>query len=176
MKRTIKLLALIVLGLVALFLGTRLANGISQNPGSNSVNNALSLGQRVQKYFFGIKHANRGGFAPRKEDYRLPESPELKEWLDSLGKMENCPSTGMIDSNNKKSYSLFCFQEDTFVHFVERYDMLPNLKEEEQEIMNWISDPSFQREVVKKMIAENPKNALHWRTSVVKKKLGLPPI
>jgi hypothetical protein len=94
----------------------------------------------------------------------------LDVWLDKLEIAENCPSLGMVDSNGLKSFSSLCFQEQTFVTYVKKYNLLPQC--EDQEILNWINDGEFQRVVAKKMLEDNLLNYDHWRNSV--KRIGKP--
>lgn len=106
-----------------------------------------------------------------------PVVPEVKvsdpvaEWVDKLGEHENCPPEGIIDSNKKRSYGKFCYQVETFKMFVKRYNMLPQA--EDKEVLNFISDDTFQKELTVRVIRDNPKNWTHWFTST--KKIGPPP-
>lgn len=98
------------------------------------------------------------------------EKDTLDEWLDKLATAENCPTLGIVDSNGKLSVGQYCFQKDTFVTFVKKYNLLPQC--EEQEITNWWYDSEFQRVLAKRMLADNIFNYDHWRTST--KKIGKP--
>lgn len=178
----IRLLALVILGLVAIFISTRVANGTSQILKSNPVNNApmwLDWGKRVSLYLSRDKALPEGNSTPNKAN------PEFEAWLDELGDKENCPTTGLLDRNNKKSYGRYCFQRDTFLEalkkYREEYNLLPY--SEEDELLNWLSDESFQRELVKIIIREEtnlvggePRYSYHWYTSIHKRGLGLAPV
>lgn len=99
-----------------------------------------------------------------------PQEHALNAWIFALGAHENCPAAGIVDTNNKLSYGRFCFQEATFKSYVEKYDLLPGV--EDAELMNWIADPTIQRELVVNMIQE-PGGWRNWSTTV--KKIGMPP-
>ena len=101
----------------------------------------------------------------------IPAPDKLDVWISKLESRENCPPQGLIDSNGLKSYGPLCWQEATFRGFVKRYDLLKD--SEPAEIMNWISDKTFGRELIKKMLEDNYENYDHWRNSV--KKIGFPP-
>lgn len=103
-----------------------------------------------------------------------PNQLEVKAidlWLDRLEKNENCPFDGIIDSNGKKSYGAFCFQEATYLLFVKKYNLMPYA--EEYELLNNLSDYDTQRQLAKLMIQDGGWR--HWHTSVTKK-IGMPPI
>ena len=102
-----------------------------------------------------------------KENY----DPELVAWIEKLGKHENCPILGKIDANKKLSYGKLCFQEQTFIRFVEEFDMLPYT--ERYEYMNFIGDEKIQKELAYKMIKSNFSNWKHWLNTT--RKIGLPP-
>lgn len=91
-------------------------------------------------------------------------------WLDKLAIAENCPTLGIVDSNGKLSVGQYCFQKNTFITYVKKYNLLPQC--EEQEITNWWYDSDFQRLLARKMLEDNISNYDHWRTSV--KKIGKP--
>ena len=102
---------------------------------------------------------------------KMGQETAFNKWLDKLGKGENCPPEGMIDSNGLKSYGLLCFQEGTFKHYAKRYDLYPNA--EEHEIINFIADPDEQRKLATLMIKEDRNNYRHWLNTT--KRIGLPP-
>ena len=106
------------------------------------------------------------------------QNEQLEEWLDKLAKHENCPATGIIDSNGERSYGDFCYQKTTFVNLVTKYRAEYNLLPyaEEVEIPNWIADNEFQRELTKIVIAEESSKTVTgmWYTTIEKKGLGLP--
>jgi hypothetical protein len=99
------------------------------------------------------------------------EETAIVEWVDEIAKYENCGS-GIIDTNGRKSFGDLCFQETTFRTYVKKYNLLPQC--EEAEIMNWITDGDFQRELAYRMIDEDIENWRHWYTTVAIKKVGLP--
>lgn len=177
MNNLIRLLALVFLGLVALFLGTHIANGISQAPKINSVDNPpiwLDWGRRVTTYLSRNKALPEVNFEPKKA---IPETVELAEWLDLLESKENCSPTGTPD-NGSPSYGAYCFKKATFLEKVKKhkkkYNLLPNA--EEVEHINWLGDNKFQRELVKIVIKEEYHRVEGmWWTTITVKKLGLPP-
>lgn len=111
---------------------------------------------------------------------------ELAIWLTKLHKGENCPPTGLIDSNGLRSSSIFCYQNSTFIGFVKLYNLLPGA--EDKEILNFIGDSDFQWKLTRIVFEDNPKNWRHWECTVLGKKsekcaklgikhdgIGLPP-
>lgn len=100
----------------------------------------------------------------------------IKNWIDKLEwyESQNNEDIIIIDTNGKKSFGCLQFQKETFIRQVKKYNILP--KAEEQEIMNLILDCKLQKKLAFEMIKHNPDNWKHWRTSVVKKKLGKPPL
>jgi hypothetical protein len=90
-------------------------------------------------------------------------APELAIWLDSLRIHENCPTTGVIDSNALKSYGPYCFQLDTFDRYEAKYH-----------ISGPISDLPTQRRLVL-LILHEPEGWRNWYTTVTRK-IGLPPV
>ena len=88
-----------------------------------------------------------------------------------LGKAENCPESGIIDSNGLKSYGKLCFQEATFVSYALAYNEFPNA--EPYELPNLMTGEAEQRKLAKHMIEYDYNNWKHWRNSV--SKIGLPP-
>ena len=97
-------------------------------------------------------------------------TPSQKEWLDELSQYENCPTIGMVDSNGKKSYGDYCYQEDTFIRLVkkyrEKYELIPYA--EDQEIFNFISDNSFQRKLTEIVLLEESDKTITnmWFTTI----------
>ena len=161
---------------------TRVAHATSQNLSGKPIMTSPQkwaifslLSSKVKSYTKDIIASPMGNSTPKEAN------PELEYWLDKLGEMENCPTTGMVDSNGKKSYGKFCFQKDTFLGTVkkyrEEYNLLPYA--EEQEFFNWIADEQFQRELVKIIIKEEkdlvggkPRYSYHWYTTIWKRGLG----
>jgi hypothetical protein len=98
-----------------------------------------------------------------------------EEWVDGLAEKEckDCPPLfKRIDDNGKYSYSCLQYQEATFVADVKYYDLLPYA--EDQEIMNWIYDCQFQKQLAVVTILDNPKYASKWRTTVEDRGYGYP--
>lgn len=100
----------------------------------------------------------------------------LDVWIEQLRQYESGgeDDTVIVDSNNELSMGCLQYQLDTFVGYVERYDLLPNA--EDEEIQNMIMDCSFQKRLAKLMILEDIKNARHWYTSVYVRGLQEPKI
>lgn len=78
----------------------------------------------------------------------------------------------VFDSNHQLSYSCGQFQRQTFEYQVKKYNLLPEA--EPREYLNFIRDCTFQRELARNMIEDNPANADHWRNTT--KKIGKPPL
>lgn len=96
-------------------------------------------------------------------------SDNLAQWINKLATYENCSIEGIRDNNGLKSFSCLCFQEETFIRQVKKYNLLPYA--EDKEILNMIGNCDFQKELAYKMIKDNPENIWHWKTSV--KKIGV---
>ncbi len=102
----------------------------------------------------------------------LAAKTAISAYLDLLASMENCKE-GIIDVNGLISKGDFCFQEQTYLYFVKRYNLYPYAEEQEL-LSNW-GDTETQRIIIKAMIEENPQLLRqHFYTSVVVRDLGLP--
>ena len=108
-------------------------------------------------------------------DFALDYAKKTENWINELVQKESegRADIKILDSNGRYSYSCLQFQEQTFRFYVERYNLLPGV--EYAEVMNWIYDCEFQKLIALKMLEEDHNNYLHWRTSVLKRGLGLPP-
>lgn len=100
------------------------------------------------------------------------EPTPIDVWLDKLAM---CESGGradikILDSNKKWSYGILQYQRQTFIAYTRKYNLLPSA--EDDEIMNFIYDPDYQKMLAKKMIMDG--GAHHWRNCV--NKIGKPPI
>lgn len=105
-------------------------------------------------------------------NYKVSEpGPKFEVWLTRLGKGEACPPHGLVDTNNKKSYGTFCYQEYTFLMFVRKYNLLPQA--EDREVLNFIGDKEFQLLLTKKVFDDDLDNWIHWQTTI--RRIGLPP-
>jgi hypothetical protein len=116
--------------------------------------------------------------APVGENYVSPVTPSepnnhIREYLEKLGKMENCPPEGIIDANGKRSYGKYCFQRETLIEGIKKLNLYPHA--EPQELDNFLADEWTQEQIILSWIKENP-NLLkkHFYTTVVKRGLGLP--
>lgn len=153
----------VIVGLV----GLTLAGSISlSNPiiTKNYEPNALTYYQNTDSEVRSLQIALVGG---------VLVGDGLDTWLDELRNYENCPVEGIVDINRNLSFGCLCFQENTFKGYVKQFNLLP--QSEDVELMNWISDCDFQKILAKKMIQDKYENWSHWRTSVIERKLGLPP-
>ena len=158
------------------------SQNLNNNPAETNAQNEplfAKFWRRVKVSTFEIKTPLEGNSTP------LRRSSVKIDWLDKLGEMENCPTTGLLDSNGKKSYGKYCFQKDTFIEAVnkyrEEYDLLPYA--EEAEFGNWLSDEKFQRKLVEIIVLEEqdlikglPRYSYKWYTTIHKRGLGLAPI
>jgi hypothetical protein len=96
-------------------------------------------------------------------------------WVNGLVEYEckDCPPLyKRLDDNGKYSYGCLQYQKDTFISDVKNYKLLPYT--EDQEIMNFIYDCEFQKDLASVTILDNPKNAVRWRTSVEDRGYGYP--
>jgi hypothetical protein len=98
---------------------------------------------------------------------------KLDHWINQLQWKENCPEQGMIDSNGLKSYGALCFQAQTFQSYALKYNLFPNA--EKAEILNFVSDEKWQKELARRMILGDREAWRNWYTSVKVRNLGLPP-
>lgn len=95
------------------------------------------------------------------------------EWMDKLAKAENCSPEGTWDTGSY-SYGKYCFKKGTWEQYASSTKIAPYA--ETTELMNFIGDEEAQDRVVFWMISEDYKNLIgHWKTSIVKKEVGLPP-
>ena len=99
------------------------------------------------------------------------KDPLYDNWIEQLAQHENCPITGLVDSNGVKSYGPYCFQMLTFKGYVRGYGLLQDATDEE--LYNWISDKDFGRKLIKLMLNEDYENWRHWRNTVINK-IGYP--
>lgn len=105
----------------------------------------------------------------------LAQSDALDQWIEQLVTKESNGKANIkiVDRNGYFSYGCLQFQMRTFREYVRKYNLLPEA--EDEELKNMIYDCEFQKYLAKKMLEDNPDNWRHWHTSVVAKKLGLPP-
>ena len=107
----------------------------------------------------------------------IEKESSLEKWIDRLGDNENCPSYGLVDSNDKLSYGKLCFQYDTLLMFVKTFRkkgyFLANYAED-RELINYMNDDDFSKDLAYLIIKENPQNACHWQNTVLLK-IGAPP-
>ena len=101
----------------------------------------------------------------------INQKSDLYAWIEKLGDNEGCSTIGTPD-NGSLSYGRWCYKSGTFKMFVKKYNLLPDT--EENEIMNWIGDNSFQRILTRAVFNDSITNASHWKNTV--KKIGNPPI
>lgn len=90
-----------------------------------------------------------------------PRDPVI---LEMISKIEHCESRGknvrVLDTNNKYSTGVLQFQEDTFIFYVKRFNMLPYA--EEGEMLNLMYTPEFQRELAYLILEEDLSNLRNW--------------
>ena len=91
----------------------------------------------------------------------------LENWIEKLVYYESNGITDVVvlDWNNKYSYGCLQFQEETFRGFVDGFNLLPNATYEE--VMNFIYDCDFQKQLAFKMIDKRYENWRHWYYSIV---------
>lgn len=81
-----------------------------------------------------------------------------------IDKLAMCESGGrtdikILDSNNLYSYGVLQFQEDTFIRYTKKYNLLPEA--EESEYMNFIYDEDYQKRLANEILKE-PKGIYNW--------------
>ena len=93
-------------------------------------------------------------------------------WIAKLEKRENCSSTGTWDSSSW-SYGAMCFKFNTFRHYVRQYELLPDA--EDNELMNWIGDADFQRELTKLIVLYEKPGVVRglWLNTITNPKNGI---
>jgi len=105
----------------------------------------------------------------------IVEARDKEERMNALlDRLMTCESGGrhdivIVDTNGKKSYGHFQFQESTWIELIGRYGLLPNA--EPNEYMNFIMDASLQRTVTRLALEDGES----WRWSNCVKKIGEPP-
>jgi hypothetical protein len=107
-----------------------------------------------------------------------PAKDNLDVWLDNLGRHEGC-AVGVKNGelvgtwdNGSYSYGILCFKQGTFIEQVRKYKLLTEATDEE--LMNYIGDPQFQKKLARLMILDNWNNWRHWYNTT-KYKIGYPP-
>ncbi len=106
-------------------------------------------------------------------------SDNLTEWIDRLEQYEcrNCPvGYNRIDVNGELSYGCLQFQMATFKEQVNLLYEVDTSNFEQADWENLIYSCDFQKRLAYKMIEYDCDNWQHWRTSVAKRGLGVPPI
>ncbi len=131
-----------------------------------TVEDSYSPEPALAELFVKVAHA---------KEQQVKVNASLDPWLDALMLKESGGRSTfdglpyIIDTNGKRSYSCFMFQEATFAAYSKRYG-----------ITGSIEDCQTQRRVAKAMIQENRNNWRHWYNSVMTYKgrpgIGLPPL
>lgn len=135
--------------------------------------------QTVSLKYFKKLIPNYAQTQDSQKDTRLPTRglPPIWGWLDRLAEDFECagcaPNYKRIDSNGKYSYGCLQFQEATFKTAIRKYQILPDI--EDNEIMNRIYDCDLQK-IVAAHIWKNEGNLAyyHWKTSI-DRGAGMPP-
>jgi DNA gyrase/topoisomerase IV subunit B len=79
-----------------------------------------------------------------------------------------------MDSNGKWSYSCLQYQEDTWLSMARRYGII---EKGSQKVDDRIYDCKLQKALTRQIfIHEGYSAASHWRTSIIKRGLGMPPL
>lgn len=97
----------------------------------------------------------------------------LDLWLEKLIVLESNGKENIkiLDHNGVHSFGCLQFQKETFEEFGMKYQLV-TVDDDTDEL---IYDCTLQKEIAKRMIEDNYNNWRHWYTSVMIKKLGLPP-
>ena len=87
-----------------------------------------------------------------------------------LDKLAFCESSGdptreVLDTNGKMSRGIYQYQEETFKRYVKKYGLLPYA--EDDEIMNFIYDAEFQRELTS-LVLEEKNGFRNWLNCWIK--------
>ena len=108
---------------------------------------------------------------------QIQPKDSLDFYIDRLAEYEcyKCPyGFRKMDNNGKFSYGNFQFQEETFLEGIKKYNLLPGLND--VEVMNMIYNDQIQRSLVRKIFLNEPNAYLYWKTSIITRGLGLPPL
>ncbi len=97
----------------------------------------------------------------------------LDSWIEKLIVLESDGKKDLmiLDHNGELSFGCLQFQKQTFEEFGLKYNVITPSDDIDELIYNC----DLQKETAKRMIQENYRNWRHWYTSVMIKKLGLPP-
>lgn len=102
---------------------------------------------------------------PDPESIHLPYiSYPMNQWLNELRAHENCPPEGIIDTNGKRSYGPYCFQQETFDRYTKIFHLPPAP----------VSDPTAQRALAILILETYPQGWTNWMTTCLK--IGKPPL
>lgn len=98
---------------------------------------------------------------------------KLDSWIEKLIVLESggYKNLKVLDDNGKHSFGCLQFQKTTFEEFGRRYGFIAG----GDNIDKIIYDCDLQKAIAKRMIKEDRGNWRRWYTSVMIKKLGLPP-
>lgn len=105
---------------------------------------------------------------------KVRETDALDIWIERLAQQESGGRCNIkhLDVNNKYSYGVLQFQEETWKTQMQIFKLRPYA--EPAELQNEIYDCALQKELTRKMIEKNPSSWGHWRNSVLNV-TGLPP-
>lgn len=83
--------------------------------------------------------------------------------IEGLAKCESGNNSHAInpDDGGSRSVGMLQFKDQTFKHYVRRYELLPHV--EDEELKNWIWDGKFQKLLAYRMIEEDRNNLNHWK-------------
>ena len=109
------------------------------------------------------------------DDISFTSSSPLDLWLEKLISLESNGKEHLkiLDNNGEYSFGCLQFQKETFEEFGLKYKLIT--PDADTEASNLLYDCNLQKEIAKKMIEDNYSNWQRWYTSVITRKLGLPP-
>ncbi len=103
--------------------------------------------------------------ASREYLYEPVETSKVDTLSPLIDKLAMCESGGDPMALNpqdggSRSSGVLQFKDSTFIHYAKRYQLFPNA--EDAEILNFLNDAEYQKQLAKLMLDENPNNWRHW--------------
>ena len=101
-------------------------------------------------------------------------TPNLRVWMDSLAKNENCSPTGTWDTGSY-SYGKYCYKVSSWREDASSTKFYENA--ETIELDNFRGDP-YEQDRVLAWVVENKSPShlvMRWKTSILYKNVGTPP-
>lgn len=118
------------------------------------------------------------GFWKEKGEYKYTPTYQQEVWRSALQWHESHGDKNALnpkDKNGLPSKGCFQFQDKTFRHYIEKYELLNLIDLDETDWLNWIWDCDLQTEIVNRMLSDKDVAWEQEFPDVVKNKIGLPP-